>query len=82
MSGGIAIILLLILVVVGVIAYVSLHGSAQALRHRPGGDLGPQADTERRPVTKIAEPTDEHAAGYGVGGEHEQPRPARVPRES
>jgi hypothetical protein len=84
MEGGIAILLLLVIVVGGGIAVASAMGGAQALRHRPKGDLGSDGGVDGpRPTHTVAEPTDEHAAGYGVGGEYgDEPRPARVQRGS
>ncbi len=82
MEGGIAILLLLIIAaVVGGIA-LTMSGGMEALRHRRGGDLNPRAEDDgSRPRHTVAEPTDEHAAGFGVGGEHHEPKPARVPRK-
>lgn len=83
MAGGITILLILIIVIGGVIAAVSMGGGIQGLRHRPGGDLNPDGDDDRRREHRVAEPTDEHAVGYGVGGEHgDHPRPARVPHDA
>jgi hypothetical protein len=76
MEGGIFV--LLIIAVGAVIAFFVLSGGGQALRHRKGGDLGPPDDGDRRPLHRVAEPDDEHAAGFGVSGEHGEPRPARI----
>jgi hypothetical protein len=82
MSGGIAILLLLIIAVVGAALFIAYSGGIQGLRHRPGGDLNPRPG-ESRPTHRVAEPTDEHVVGFGVSGEHgDTPRPARVPRGS
>jgi hypothetical protein len=82
MEGGIAILLLLILAVVIGAVFVNLAGGMQALRHRRGGDLGPREGDAQRPEHRVAEPDDEHAVGFGVGGEYgRRPRPARVRRD-
>lgn len=84
MEGGIAILLLLIIGIGVAVAVISASGGTQALRHRRGGDLGPDGGADGpRPTHRVAEPTDEHAVGYGVGGEYgDTPRPARVRRDS
>lgn len=69
---------MVIIVVVAATAFFVLGSGGQALRHRKGGDLGPPDDGDHRPLHRVAEPDDEHAAGFGVSGEHGEPRPARV----
>lgn len=81
MEGGIAFLLLLIIAGVAAAVFVSMSGGMEALRHRRGNDLGPAAGDEDRPVHRVAEPTEEHAAGFGVGGEHDTPQAPRVPDE-
>lgn len=74
MEGGIAV--LLIVLIAGVAAAWMLTGglgAALAKFARPKENDGP------RPLHTVAEPRDEHAAGYGVRGEYgSDPRPARV----
>lgn len=75
------ILLLIIIAAVGGVGFLFFGGGMQALRHRRGGDLdgGDGGGSGRRPVHRLAEPTDEHAMGYGVGGDRGgDPRPARV----
>jgi hypothetical protein len=80
MEGGIAILLILIVGVIGGGLFMMFGGGMEALRHRRGGDLAhSEGGDDDRPRHRLAEPTDEQAVGYGVGGEHAaDPQPARV----
>jgi hypothetical protein len=76
MEGGIGILLLVILFAICAFAFNAVGGLAalREMRERRGRDRGP------RPQHVVAEPTDEHAAGYGVQGEYDEPQPPRVRR--
>jgi hypothetical protein len=68
--GGIAIILIIIAVVVIALIAFFVAGGAQALRHRAGGDLGPQEDGGARPEHRVAEPENPER-GFGLPSERE-----------
>lgn len=74
MEGGIAILLLVVVALAAVWAFGAggIGGALGAAKRKGEGD-------EPRPLHRVAEPEDDHSAGYGVGGEHgSTPRPARV----
>lgn len=78
MSGGIA-LLLLVLIAVAVGVWFFVLGGASAVR--AFRDARAPSGRRERPTHRVAEPVDENAAGYGVSGEHaDDPRPPRVPR--
>ncbi|MCW2999566.1 MAG: hypothetical protein JWN65_3115 [Solirubrobacterales bacterium] len=69
--------LLVLVFLVALVLFFVLGGSAML------GERAESADSEdsRRPEHVVREPTDEHAVGYGVQQEYDEPRPARVRRD-